>query len=150
MHVDVQLGRDCRLLTLASVPRPSWSLRRMFFTVPFCSPESADAPSVLLRSVSNFVEQFCKIRIQQAMTDRRSRKFQRLQVKVKRHHHFFREATMKDHCVGARSASLPLTTMKSPHNISASTHGHHDVQPTSPPFCSPSGKSRHHEYQSQY
>lgn len=68
---------------------------------------------------------------------------------VKRHH-FFREATMKDHCDGARSASLPLTTMKFPHNISASTHGHHDVQPTSPPFCSPSGKSRRHENQSQY
>jgi len=41
----------------------------MFFTVPFCSPVSADAPSVLLRSVSTVVEQFFKIRIQQAMTD---------------------------------------------------------------------------------
>jgi len=58
-----------RLLTSASVPRPSWRLRRMFFTVPFCSPVSADAPSVLLRSVSTVVEQFFKIRIQQAMTD---------------------------------------------------------------------------------
>ena len=58
-----------RLLTSASVPRPSWRLRRMFFTVPFCSPVSADAPSVLLRSVSTVVEQYFKIRIQQAMTD---------------------------------------------------------------------------------
>ena len=41
----------------------------MFFTVPFHSPVSADAPSVLLRSVSTVVEQFFKIRIQQAMTD---------------------------------------------------------------------------------
>ena len=41
----------------------------MFFTIPFCSPVSADAPSVLLRSVSTVVEQFFKIRIQQAMTD---------------------------------------------------------------------------------
>ncbi len=61
--------RSAEMLTSASVPRPSWRLRRMFFTVPFCSPESADAPSVLLRSVSSLVEHFFKIRIQQAMTD---------------------------------------------------------------------------------